>query len=139
MPAIEKFEMVKSKNEAEPETIVDTSVELALTCFSRLPAELRIKIWGLSCGVTRDVDLIPMTIYIIDQHEDPYPTMSHDYASLCPVPAILHVCKEAREKRLRHYKLEIEWINESANSINETVTRQPDQEYTSIGEFIGFA
>lgn len=65
----------------------------AFTLFPKLPIEIRLKIWGLTASVARDVTLAPTSLI----------TNRLNYQSLAP--AIMHTCKESRQEGKRYYDL----------------------------------
>jgi hypothetical protein len=68
----------------EPETF---------TLFPNLPIEIRLKIWGITASVARDVILAPNFLV----------TNRLNYQSLAP--AIMHTCKESRQEGKLYYEL----------------------------------
>jgi hypothetical protein len=65
----------------------------AFTLFPKLPIEIRLKIWGVTASVARDVTLAPKNLI----------TNRLNCQSLHP--AIMHTCKESRQEGKRHYEL----------------------------------
>lgn len=86
--------------------VMKNSEEATFIRFPKLPAELRIPIWKEACQVTRNVDIATGSIAITFANEDEVAAHPHYYRSRCPSPSLLHVCREARDEGLKHYKLE---------------------------------
>jgi hypothetical protein len=94
-----KEDSLKSESEAR----VDIPEQPTFTLFPKLPTELRIKIWGYACSVTRNVDIWAKPLNIELSHSENLP---HYFYSSFPVPAVLHVNTESRSKSLKHYTLD---------------------------------
>ncbi|KAN0102845.1 hypothetical protein V8E51_011158 [Hyaloscypha variabilis] len=79
------------------------------TPFSRLPRELRDKIWTDVCFVPRYIDLWTKQVIVsvkvgVDGLE--YRREGYRYYSCNNIPSLLHTCSEARAIGLRHYSLD---------------------------------
>jgi hypothetical protein len=78
----------------------------AFSCFPKLAAELRIRVWKEACQVTRNIDIAVGSISVTFAKEDGVGARPHYYRSRCPPPSVLHVSREARDEGLKYYKLE---------------------------------
>jgi len=90
------------ERQIERGTVVNSAEQLKeFACFRELPIELRIKIWGHACSVTRNVDIWAKKLMI------PGDSFDNDYLyywySSCAIPAVLHVSRESRAEGLEHY------------------------------------
>jgi 2EXR family len=92
----------KSYHEADSER----SVRDTFTSFGQLPSELRIKIWSYVCFQPRNIDIFTDKLGVIRISDDTYFDAYMFYSHFCSHPAVLHVCREAREEALKHYQLE---------------------------------
>ncbi|KEY69426.1 hypothetical protein S7711_05740 [Stachybotrys chartarum IBT 7711] len=70
--------------------------------FSRLPTELRLRIWSLTEPHTR---LVPITCGGSPSLYEPSSTQGHGTGCMsnAAIPAILHACRESRALALQHY------------------------------------
>jgi 2EXR family len=95
---------------SEPDLVIekDARAETTFTCFPKLPAELRTKVWKYASHVTRNIDISTKTLYLSCKRNGEGPAMPYYYVSSCPPPAILLVCKESRTEALKYYKLDFE-------------------------------
>ncbi|KAI9052015.1 hypothetical protein LZ554_004269 [Drepanopeziza brunnea f. sp. 'monogermtubi'] len=81
------------------------------TCFKKLPAELRIKVWRVASFTGRNIDLSIHSLEEVDDfwtdrvsdEEDQWP---HFFFSTSKPPAILYVNMESRTEARKHYSLE---------------------------------
>ncbi|KAE9364624.1 hypothetical protein N431DRAFT_431469 [Stipitochalara longipes BDJ] len=83
-----------------PNEILSSS-EAAFALFPTLPTELRLKIWSFFLNLT-----LPTPITITIPANGQFHRWVADDSILrkgCPIPAILHVCHEAREVGLAKY------------------------------------
>jgi hypothetical protein len=105
MPATKKVEKSNAKSDAEP--VVDAASEEPRTfsLFPKLPVELRIKIWGYACSVTRNVDIWARSLDNQLQLRYFYERPFYFYSSL-PPPSVLHVNSESRSESLKYYDLD---------------------------------
>lgn len=92
----------ESNHEGASEEIVQDT----FTCFGQLPSELRIKIWSYVCYQPRNVDIFTDNLGVIRISEDIHFDAYKFYSHFCSHPAVLHICREAREEGLKHYQLE---------------------------------
>jgi hypothetical protein len=76
----------------KPKTPLSTSIPGDFPSFSKLPLELRLKIWKMTTEERR--------VVLIRTSEQ-----SWKFTSSSPIPAALHVCSESREVALKTYKL----------------------------------
>lgn len=94
----------KEKPKFDP-GVMKSNEESTFLQFPNLPIEIRLKVWKLSCFVTRNVDIATGTIGVTFGTEDEVGARPHYYRSRCRPPSLLHVCKESREEGLKYYKL----------------------------------
>ncbi|KAH7125068.1 hypothetical protein B0J13DRAFT_647296 [Dactylonectria estremocensis] len=74
--------------------------------FSKLPTELRLKIWNLSLPPRRIVPILYNTksLSFASRLQTPHPSQS-GCTSSASIPANLHVCHESRLRAMRSYQL----------------------------------
>jgi hypothetical protein len=103
MPATKKVKKSKAKSDAEP--VVDAASEEPRTfsLFPKLPVELRVKIWGYACSVTRNVDIWTRSL---DIEQGCFYQRAIYFHSSLPPPAVLHVNSESRSESLKYYDLD---------------------------------
>lgn len=91
-----------SKAKSDPESVVDAASEESRTfSFSpKLPVELRAKIWGYACSITRNVDIWARSLDV--QLRYSYERPLFFYSSL-PPPSVLQVNSESRSESLKYY------------------------------------
>jgi len=73
--------------------------------FTRLPKEIRLLVWGFVAFHPR----------VIEMCESRYRMEVQQYFAKTPPPALLSVCKEARQEGLKHYEI-FEFRNETLNA-----------------------
>jgi len=92
----------------EPGSNIEIPAERTFTCFPRLPAELRMKVWKYASHVTRNIDISTRILYLSSEPQGKGAAPSYYYTSSCPPPSILHVCKESRTEAMIYYQLDFE-------------------------------
>ncbi|KAE9375634.1 hypothetical protein N431DRAFT_437128 [Stipitochalara longipes BDJ] len=95
--AASSFNQESPPEKPEPETF---------TRFGELPSEIRLKIWRHACFQPRNVDIFTDNLGTIRVSDDTQFDTYKFYSHFCSHPGVLHVCREAREEGLKHYKLE---------------------------------
>jgi hypothetical protein len=72
---------------SENENVIHRPVPPAAHSFQKLPAELRVQIWE----------------FLIEPRVVPIIEINGQVHSTCPVPVILHICRESRQIGLKYY------------------------------------
>lgn len=105
MPATKKVKKSKTKSEAEPAVDAASEEPRTFTLFPKLPVELRDKIWGYACSVTRNVDIWIRSLDMQLGYFYERLLYFYFYSSL-PPPSVLHVNSESRSESLKYYDLD---------------------------------
>ncbi|TGO19422.1 hypothetical protein BTUL_0004g00580 [Botrytis tulipae] len=101
--------MTKSKNSVTRQPRNSTSLT-TFTLFPKLVPELRSMIWELT--IFNDPRNIIIGRYLLSGIREGHPRCEEfGYMCTSAVPAVLHICMEARTKGLKYYKL-LEWAPE---------------------------
>lgn len=77
------------------------SHEQTLTCFGKLPTEIRLKIWNESLPGPRILTATMALRWRPEGHRRPL------FRLISPPPVVFHVCKESREQALGMYSLQL--------------------------------
>ncbi|PMD24516.1 hypothetical protein NA56DRAFT_656237 [Hyaloscypha hepaticicola] len=103
MLASKKVTKSKAKSEAEPAVDAASEKPRTFLLFPKLPVELRAKIWGYACSITRNVDIWARSLDV--QLRYSYERPLFFYSSL-PPPSVLHVNSESRSESLKYFNLD---------------------------------
>jgi hypothetical protein len=109
-----------STEEADSEC--DEDISFTFTCFPRLPAELRMRIWEFACFIPRNVciDIDEVLMTKLNDQDSQWATEIVAWRSDSDIPAVLQVCQESRSEARKHYSLELgteytKYINTGTN------------------------
>ena len=106
--------------------------------FPRLPAEVRLKIWGIACSVPRT---IPLWLQLLGSDPEFHKAISaveralisprvnksmYQFATSTYTPPVLESCAEAKREGSRYYTLEFgSKIQDKINEVDLTITIPP--------------